>query len=284
MGSNDPYSNFDSNSYNSGSDNSNKYYGYDNSTNAAYGGDAQTSSYSDNGFGTGYDRATFTASDDARVSLREQSVLVKSLGFMALALVISAITAFVGYTWGQSHIYQYVGLMMPALVLELVVYFLALWAFNKGNQVMATVGYVAYSAISGLTLSVIFFAYELGSIFAIFIVTAIMFAAMAAYGYFTKTDLKPLGTFFAMSLVGLIGVGLLNLIFHSDMVYNVIAVFGVVLFAGITAYDIQRLKEMNVKYADNSETVVSMFGGLMLYLDFVNIFLKLLRLFARSRD
>lgn len=279
MGSNDPYNNFDSDSTSSS-----KFYGSDNMSNTAYGGGVQSGSYSGDGFGTGYDRATFTASDDARVSLREQSVLVKSLGFMALALVISAITAFAGYAWGQTHIYEYAAIMMPALIMELIVYFIALWALHKGNQVVATIGYVAYAAMSGLTMSVIFFAYELGSIVTIFIITAIMFGAVAAYGYFTKTDLKPLGTFFAMSLLGIVCVGLLNLFMRSDMVYNLIAVFGVVLFAGITAYDIQRLKEANVQYADSSENTVAMYGGLMLYLDFVNIFLKLLRLFAKSRD
>lgn len=280
MGSNDPYNNFDSGS----SSDSGKFYNLDSSVNTTYSS-AQSGSYdAGDGFGTGYDRTTFTASGDARVSLREQAVLVKSLGFMALALVISAITAFAGYAWGRTHIYEYFSFMWPALIIELVVYFLALWAFKKGNQLMSTIGYVAYSAMSGLTLSVIFFAYQLGSIAAIFIITAIMFGAVAAYGYFTKTDLKPLGTFFAMSLLGIIGVGLINMFFQSDMIYNVIAVFGVVLFAGITAYDIQRLKEINVEYAGSSENVVAMYGGLMLYLDFVNIFLKLLRLFARSND
>lgn len=284
MGSNDPYGSFDNSSYNSSGSDSGKFYNLGDSSSASYESSSQTSTYSGDGFGTGIDRASFSPSGDARVSLREQSVLVKSLAFMALAMVISAITASAGYAWGKTHIYEYASMIMPALIIELVVYFIALWALNKGNEVVATIGYVAYSAMSGLTLSVIFFVYQLGSIFAIFIVTAIMFGAVAAYGYFTKTDLKPLGTFFAMALLGIIGVGLINMFFRSEMVYNVVAVFGVVLFAGITAYDIQRLKEVNVQYADSSENMVAMYGGLMLYLDFVNIFLKLLRLFGRSRD
>ena len=241
----------------------------------------------DNVYGNGYDAGTFRASSNAAVSLREQAVLVKSLGFMAIALFISAVVAFGGHAWAMSSVenmYSYATMLVPALVLELVVYFLALWAMKKDNQTMSIIGYVGYSVMSGFTLSVIFFTYSLGSITGIFVITAVMFAAMAVYGYVTKADLRPLGSFFAMSLIGIIGVGIMNIFLRSSMIDNLIAVVGVVIFAGITAYDIQRLKEANVTYADRSENVVAMYGGLMLYLDFINLFLKLLRLFGKSRD
>ncbi|MDE5966066.1 MAG: Bax inhibitor-1/YccA family protein [Lachnospiraceae bacterium] len=230
----------------------------------------------------GYDAQTFRVSSNAAVSLREQSVLVKSLFFMAVALVISAIAAFAGLAYGRVNPYGYFNMMMPALVLEIVVYLIALFGLNKGNAVVGGIGFVAYSIVSGLTMSIIFFAYDLGSIVAIFFITAIMFVAVAIYGYTTSTNLSALQSFFLMGLVGLVGVGIMNIFMQSDAVANVAAVVGVVLFAGITAYDIQRIKGLNVQYGDSDENTVAMFGGLMLYLDFVNIFLKLLRLFARS--
>lgn len=230
----------------------------------------------------GYDAETFRASSSAAVSLREQSVLVKSLFFMAVALVLSAIAAFAGVAYGNANPYGYFSMMMPALVMEIIVYLIALFGLNKGNAVVGGVGFVAYSLVSGLTMSIIFFAYDLGSIVAIFLITAVMFVALAIYGYTTRTNLGALQSFFLMGLVGLIGVGLMNIFIQSDAVANIAAIVGVVLFAGITAYDVQRIKSLNVQYGDAEENTVAMFGGLMLYLDFVNIFLKLLRLFARS--
>lgn len=264
MGSND----FD----NGGNNDTDKYYNLNNASNAYYAGDE---SYS------GFDRETFQPSSSAAVSLREQSVLVKSIAFMCLALLISAVSAILVYGIGKMNPYLYFNMMIPAIVIELIVFVVASIVIRKGNTVLGTICYVAYAVMSGVSLSVIFFAYSLGSIVSIFIITAIMFGAMAVYGYTTKADLKPLGTFFAMALIGLVCVGLLNLFMHSDSVSNIIAVVGVVLFAGITAYDIQRLKEMNVRFADSSETAVALYGGLQLYLDFINIFLKLLRLFGR---
>lgn len=230
----------------------------------------------------GYNAETFRASSSAAVSLREQSVLVKSLFFMAVAMVLSALAAFAGVAYGHANPYGYFSMMMPALILEVVVYLIALFGLNKGNTAVGSIGFVAYSLVSGLTMSIIFFAYDLGSIVAVFIITAIMFVALAIYGYTTKTNLGALQSFFLMGLVGLLGVGLMNIFIQSDAVANVAAVVGVVLFAGITAYDIQRIKSLNVQYGNLNENSVAMFGGLMLYLDFVNIFLKLLRLFGRS--
>ncbi len=261
-----------------------QYYSFDNSGDSFYETDHASMMYTDSGERSGYDKRTFDAASHAAISFREQSVLVKSIAFMCLALLISAVAAFAGYAYGQTHIYEYVSFLMPALVIELVVYFVTSFALHKGKTMLSVIGYVCYAVMSGITLSVIFFAYSAGSIAFVFVITAIMFGAMACYGYMTKTDLKPLGTFFAMSLIGLICLGVLNIFITSDGFTNIVAVVGVVLFAGITAYDIQRLKELNVAYADRSETIVALYGGLQLYLDFVNIFLKLLRLFGKSRD
>lgn len=272
---------------------SDNYYGADSSQSDNYYSGGMSTAYegtNDNGFtytspgAHGYDNVTHMASSNAAVSLREQSVLVKSLGFMAVAMLISAISAFATYAYGMRDIYGYLNLITPALVLELIVYFVALFGLNKGNVVVGGIGFVAYSIISGVTMSIIFFAYAMGSIFTIFLITAVMFAGLAVYGYVTKTDLSALQTFFVMGLLGLVGVGIVNIFVGSDMLYNITAVVGVVLFAGITAYDIQRIKSLNRQQESATETTVAMFGGLMLYLDFINIFLKLLRLFAKSRD
>ncbi len=232
----------------------------------------------------GYDEETFRVDNSAFAAVREQSVLVKSMFFMCLALAISAVAALAGWAYGESNIYSYFNTMTPAIIAELVVFFLASFAMKKDNFVLSLIGYVGYSLISGYTLSIVFFAYQLGSVVTIFAITSVMFGALAVYGYTTKADLTPLGSFLYMGLVGIVLVGFVNLFMHNDMISNIVAVIGVVIFSGLTAYDIQKMKQINVERSGSSEMTVAMYCGLQLYLDFINLFLKLLRLFAKSRD
>ncbi len=161
-------------------------------------------------------------------------------------------------------------------------------AINKLSALSATLIYLFYSALNGMTLSIIFLIYTQDSIFSVFLTTAVAFGGLSAFGYVTKKDLGPIGTFCTMGLWGLIGFGLLSFFFPSLMsartswVYNVI---GLIIFSGLTAYDTQKIKKSNIignegTEEDHKETIL---GALTLYLDFINLFLFLLRLMGGRR-
>lgn len=141
-----------------------------------------------------------------------------------------------------------------------------------------------YSALNGLTLASIFLLYTSESIAAVFFITAGTFGATAAYGYTTKTDLSKWGSILFMALIGLIIASLVNMFLQSPAIMWVLTYAGVLIFVGLTAYDTQRLKQMAHRL-DDEETVgkFAVLGALTLYLDFINLFLYLLRIFGRRR-
>lgn len=159
---------------------------------------------------------------------------------------------------------------------------------NKMKASTATMIYLLYSALTGVTLSVIFLAYTQGSIQAAFFTTAFSFAGLSAFGLVTKRDLGPIGTFCHMGLWGLIGFSLLSFFFPSMMgptSSKVFSIVGILIFAGLTAYDTQKIKNMNIignegTDEDHKETIM---GALTLYLDFINLFLMILRLMGDRR-
>lgn len=145
--------------------------------------------------------------------------------------------------------------------------------------------FIAYSIINGLSLSAIFLVYELGSIFQVFLIAAGMYAAAATYGFVTKRDLSGMGSFLFMGLIGLILASLVNWFLGSSVLDFAICVIGVLIFTGLTAYDMNRIKEQAiVMYAgEGLAHKRAIIGALSLYLNFINLFLYLLRLFG-SRD
>ena len=139
--------------------------------------------------------------------------------------------------------------------------------------------FLAYCALSGLTFSVIFLAYTRESIASTFFITGGTFAAMSAYGTLTKKDLTGWGQFLMMGLIGIVIALVVNIFLRSDALGFVLSCAGVVVFTGLTAYDAQRIKG----YAGAGDERLALHGALQLYLDFVNLFLMLLRLFGRRR-
>jgi FtsH-binding integral membrane protein len=142
-----------------------------------------------------------------------------------------------------------------------------------------------YAGLIGVSLATIFAVYELGSIFQVFAITAAMFGAMSLWGYTTKRDLTSMGSFLFMGLIGIIIASIVNWFLGSDMIGWIVSVLGVVIFTGLTAYDTQKIKEMY--YVGDDGTVAgrkAIMGALALYLDFLNLFLMLLRLFGNQRD
>jgi FtsH-binding integral membrane protein len=158
---------------------------------------------------------------------------------------------------------------------------------NRISATTATAIYVGYAVLTGLTLSSIFLIYTGSSIASTFATTALGFGGLSAFGLVTKRDLGPIGSFCTMGLFGLIGFGLLSMFFPSLMGGPgsfIFSIVGLIVFAGLTAYDTQKIKNMNVSGADGeAQRKGAIMGALMLYLDFINLFLSLLRLTGRRR-
>jgi FtsH-binding integral membrane protein len=209
-------------------------------------------------------------------------------GWMSLGLLITAAVAWftaaspLGLTLLQS----------PGLVLMLVLVQFGLViglsaAIHKLSGAAASMMFAGYSALTGLTLSSIFFVYSATSIFQAFIVAGGMFGAMSVYGMVTKRDLTGMGSFLFMGLIGIVLASLVNMFVQSSAMSFVISVIGVLVFTGLTAYDTQKLKYMGETMPLGDGTAIrrgTILGALTLYLDFLNLFLMLLRLFGNSRD
>lgn len=159
------------------------------------------------------------------------------------------------------------------------------FGIQKLSAATAQLLFWVYAATVGLSLSVIFLLYTGQSIVQVFFVTAASFGALSLYGYTTKRDLSAMGAFLIMGLFGVIIASIVNVFVGSSMVQWIISVVGVFVFAGLTAWDTQRIKEMYLE-ADDSETAgrKAVMGALALYLDFINLFMLLLQLFGGRRD
>jgi FtsH-binding integral membrane protein len=144
--------------------------------------------------------------------------------------------------------------------------------------------FLVYSALNGLTLSFIFLIYTQAEITSAFFTAAAMFGAMSFYGYTTKADLTSWGSFFFMGLIGIIIGSVVNIFLASSALYWLITYIGVFIFVGLTAYDTQKIKNMfTMGHSEQDEKKLSILGALKLYLDFINLFLLLLRIFGRRR-
>jgi FtsH-binding integral membrane protein len=142
--------------------------------------------------------------------------------------------------------------------------------------------FILYSAINGISFSFIFMAYSIGTIFKVFASTSALFGFMAILGATTKTDLTKMGSFLMMALFGMIIASLINFFTKSSTMDYIISFVGVVVFTGLTAYDVQKIKNYNAENAGEGRLKLGLMGALSLYLDFINLFLMLLRLFGRK--
>jgi len=208
--------------------------------------------------------------------------MTKVYNWMALALFVTGIVAYITATTPQI-INSIVGskLLFYGLILGelgLVVYLTA--RINKMSQTTAIASFLIYSVLNGLTMSVIFLVYTTSSISTTFFVTAGTFAAMSFYGYTTKKDLTSIGNMAFMALIGIILASIVNFFLKSEMMYWIITYLGVAIFVGLTAYDTQKLKEIGSRGFSDQENMEKMavLGALTLYLDFINLFLFLLRI------
>lgn len=204
--------------------------------------------------------------------------------WMALALVITGFTAY-GVASSPGIIMALVTnkiLFWGLIIAELALVMGVTSAINRLSLTMATVLFVLYSVINGATLSLIFLLYTMSSITNVFFITAGTFSVMAFIGYTTKKDLSSMGKFLMMALIGIIIATVVNFFLKSTGLAMIVNYIGVLLFVGLTAYDTQKIKQMLLMADDTGETAqkIALLGALSLYLDFVNLFLFLLRIFG----
>lgn len=159
-------------------------------------------------------------------------------------------------------------------------------AINRLSLTVATLMFVVYSVVNGATLSFIFLAYTASSITNVFFITAGTFAVMAFMGYFTKVDLSSMGKILMMALIGIIIATIVNIFTKSEGLAMILNYLGVLVFVGLTAYDSQKIKQMMLAAPDAGEAAqkMALLGALSLYLDFVNLFLYLLRILGTRRN
>jgi uncharacterized protein len=213
--------------------------------------------------------------------------LYRVYGYMAAGLGLSAVTAVAAASSPSfmTLLFSSKMLMFGLMLAQLAVVVVLTAMLNSLRFESALFAYALYAVLTGLTLSSIFVIYELPSIGFTFAVTAGMFGIMALYGYLTNSDLSGMRNLLMMGLVGIILASLINMFWRNESFDLVITCVGVVVFTLLTAYDVQRIKWMRSAIVDEEMAgKAAIIGALMLYLDFVNLFLMLLRLLGRRRD
>ena len=215
--------------------------------------------------------------------------ITKVYAWMFFALGTSAATAYTVYSIPMLMYAAYKGLYL-LIAAQLGILFYLQAKLLSMSYTRATVLFTLYSVLIGITLSPIFLVYTMYSIVQVFTIAAGMFGIMALYGYFTKKDLSGFGSILFMGLIGLIITQAVNMFFASAQVEYFAAMFGVLLFAALTAYDMQKLKMLahELNYADDEDQYslankLALYGAVILYLDFLNLFLKLLSLMGKKR-
>jgi FtsH-binding integral membrane protein len=227
------------------------------------------------------------AVDQAQVAREQANFMRKVYAIMAVGLTATGVTSMVvasseslmDFVFGNPLVFY--GLIAAELVM--------VFSFSMLARRMSSIGagllFLAYAVTNGVTLACIFLIYTKSSIANTFFISAGTFGAMSAYGYATKRDLSGVGNFCMMGLFGLIIASVVNLFLGSPMIYWLTTFMGVLVFVGLTAYDTQKIKQLNVigNEGTDEDRKEAIHGALVLYLDFINLFLFLLRLLGRRR-
>ena len=216
----------------------------------------------------------------------ERKLMRNVYGWMSLALAITVLTSYwvAGSQAIVTAIFSSQIIFWGIAIAELVIVVALTAKINSLSFSTAGIMFAVYSILNGVLLSSIFLMYTMDSIATTFFISAGMFAAMAIIGSTTKKDLSSIGRFALMAVIGLIIASVVNIFLKSSMFEFIISVIGVIIFAALTAYDAQKIKAMLHEYGtDVNETSqkIALLGSLSLYLDFINMFLYLLRLFGR---
>lgn len=211
------------------------------------------------------------------------NTMAKSFLIMVVALFVTAGMAYFTAT-NENMILFMADNIFLLCILEFAVVIGASFAIRKNKAVIAGVLFSGYCIINGMTLSVIFFAYDIGSIAEIFVLSAILFCIMSIFGFITKRDLSSVGSVCMMALIGILVTTLLNaFIFHSTGIAMVMNYIGVFVFIGLTAFDMWRLKRHALNIPQGNANSIAVYFAMELYLDLINLFLYLLRIFGERK-
>lgn len=228
--------------------------------------------------------------NDARTQSTFAAVMRKVYTWMTMAMVVTGLTAYIVAS-DETLIYSlFAGgstVMWILLIAELALVWIIGGMINRISFATAGLLFVAYSILNGLTLSVIFLAYTMSSIASTFFITAATFGAMSLFGFITHKDLSGIGRIAMMALIGIIIASIVNIFMGSTGIAMVINYLGVLIFVGLTAYDTQKIKNMVMEYGttiDENTQKLALLGSLTLYLDFINLFLFLLRILGNRRE
>ncbi len=237
-----------------------------------------------------YDRGSYARSATRRAATPLASAMTGVYTWMAAALCITAAVAYITIASPTmlQLIYGNAAAIWVLVIAELALVMGISGGINRLSPTTATVLFLVYAAVNGLTLSSIFFVYTAGTIAQAFAASALTFGGMSLVGATTKRDLSGMGGMLVMGLIGLIVASVVNMFWANSMLDTIITYIGVFIFVGLTAYDTQKIKAMMAHaeaYGDAAAPRrVAIVGALSLYLDFINLFLYILRLFGRSRD
>lgn len=239
-----------------------------------------------------YDRnASAWTSGATRVGAAEYDQGLRShmLGIynhMTLALAISALVAWGSFTFGLTRAFLASPLAFVVMLAPIGFVLFMSFRFERMSYSSLMGTFLAFSAVMGLSLSTIFVAYKVGSVVQVFFMTAAAFGALSLYGYTTRRSLSAMGSFLVMGLFGLLIASLVNIFLQSSAMQFGLNVLGILIFAGLTAWDTQRLKDEYDVVAGSPELAskASVMGALTLYLDFINMFQFLLALFGQRNN
>lgn len=228
------------------------------------------------------------------VSINEQqaqravvsSFMTKVYGWMCAGLLLTALSAW--YTAGSETLIQAVfgnsWMFFGLVILELVMVFALSGAIHKMAASTAYAMFAAFSVVNGLTLAMVFLIYTESSIASTFLIAGATFGVMSLYGFVTKKDLSSWGRILFMALLGLIVASVVNIFWANSTLYWITTYVGVLIFTGLIAYDTQKLKRLALQAGDSATAAkLSIVGALSLYLDFINLFLYLLRIFGQRK-
>ena len=228
-------------------------------------------------------REMFQTPDRILAESSAATFMARVYRWMFGGLALTAAVAF-GVATNAQAVATVAGLFWPLAIAQLGLVFALTWAAPRVSGPVAALMFLGYSLLTGLTFSSLFIVYKLGSIAGAFVITSGTFGALSLYATVTKKDLSAWGTFLFIGLIGVILAGVVNIFVHSGMMAFVINCAAVVVFAGLTAYDTQRLRMMHASSGYKSAQALAITGALMLYLDFINLFIRILMLMGRRRD
>lgn len=221
--------------------------------------------------------------NDQSIAKIESKYIAQVYAWMVLALGITAISSgvIVNSPAIQAVLFSSKYIIFGLFIAQLFLVGYLSFRVNKMSYASAVAVFIGYAALTGITISGIFFMYTAGSILSTFAITALTFAVMSFVGYTTKTDLTKFGSLMMMGLIGIIIASIVNFFMQSSVLYYIISYVGVGVFVGLIAYDTQKIKAYAHLETAEMRKKAGILGALSLYLDFINLFLMLLRLLGR---